>query len=379
MAFCLVSGLALVASQARAVPRYSARYGQDCRLCHHNPTGGGLRSLYASQYLVPAEMVMLRLAEEKRAKIQPQVSESITLGTDIRMVHHRADRDREPPELNFFEMQGDVYFRFQADERFSAYLDRGLSETRELFGLAYILPWTGYVKFGRFIPDFGWKFDDHRQFTREGKTGDDLLGDLFFDPPANTDVGIEAGIAPGGLALTASVFNGTRGVAFDLDDQLGGAARALYRFHLGPVGVGAGGSYWWNEENISRRTAGGPFGYLHLRRFTWVGEVDWSKLDPAELRPAPIPPGAPRTALLTSHELGVQIVPGLDFRAVYNYADPDIDHDTGYRVKTGGGLDALVSPFFGISAMVHAYRNEPGADVTELTYTQSEIVLHLFY
>ena len=295
------------------------------------------------------------------------------------MVHHLADRDRDPPELNFVEMQADFYVSFQADEHFSAYLDQGQSETRELFGLAYVLPWTGYFKFGRFTPDFGWKFADHRQFTREGRTGDALTGDLFFDPPANSDVGVEMGIAPGGLALTTAVFNGTRGVAFDLDKELAWSARAVYRFHLGPVGLAAGGSWWRNKEPVGLRMAGGPFGYIQLGRVTWLGELDWSTLDPAAPRPAPIPVGASRTALITSHELALQIVPGLDVRGVFNYADPDIDHDTGFRVKSGGGLDALVSPFFGVRAMVNVYRDEAGADVSELTYTQSEIVLHLFF
>ena len=58
----------------------------------------------------------------------------------MRLVRHGADEERPPPELNFFQMQGDLYVRFQADDRFSAYLDRGQSATYELFGLAYVLP-----------------------------------------------------------------------------------------------------------------------------------------------------------------------------------------------------------------------------------------------
>lgn len=367
------------ASSVEALPRYTARYGQDCRLCHHNPTGGGLRSLYASQFLIPTEMVMKTMSPEQIEKIQPQVSESITLGTDIRMVHHLADRERQPPELNFFQMQADLYVRFQADPHFSAYLDRGQSETRELFGLARILPWTGYIKFGRFTPDFGWKMADHRQFTREGRTGDALTGDLFFEPPANTDVGIEAGIAPGGLSLVVGAFNGTRGTPFDFDKKLGSSVRALYRFHLGPVGVGTGGSWWRNEEQAGRRNAGGPFGYVHLWRLTWLGEADWSNLDPAGPRPDPVPEESSRMAFLTSHELTLQVVRGLDLRTVYNFADPDIDEQTGFRVKMGAGLDALVSPFFGVRGMVNVYHDHGGVDVTELQYTQSEITLHLFY
>jgi hypothetical protein len=380
VSFRVLSGLLflLLAAEAGAIPRFSARYRQNCNLCHHNPTGGGMRSLYASHYLVPAEMVLRPLPAELLEKIQPQVSESIGFGTDIRTIHHLADGDRPPPELNFFQMQGDLYVRFQVGERLSAYMDRGQSSTLEIFGLAYILPWNGYVKFGRFTPAFGWKFDDHRQFTREGRSGD-AYRDLFFDPPANTDVGVEVGFHPGRLALVASVINGALGmpgvpgapgVPFDQDEDLANTAQLLYRFNLGKVGLAVGGSWWRNTEPGGLRTAAGPFWYVNLYRLTWLGEVDWSDLDPGQ---------DARTALVTSHELSWQLVRGLDLRAIYNFADPDLDRETGFRVKTGGGIDALLTPFFGVQAMVNVYRDEPGLDVTERTYTQSELTLHLFY
>ena len=353
-----------------ATPRYAARYRQNCNLCHHNPTGGGMRSLYASQYLVPTEMVIRPLPAERLEKIQPQVSESITIGTDIRMIHHYADEKRRPPELDFFQMQGDLYLRFQADERLSAYMDRGTSSTLEIFGLAYVLPWNGFVKFGRFTPAFGWKFDDHRQFTREGRSGDNLPPDLFFEPPSQTDVGIEVGLYPGRFFLVAALLNGAFGNSFDTDDELGHTVQLGYRFDLGPLGFVAGGSWLRNVESGGLRSAGGPFGALNVGPFTWLGEVDWSNLDGDT---------SERTALLTSHEVTWQLLRGLDLRGVFNYADPDLDRQTGTRVKSGGGVDALVTPFFGIKAMVNVYANDAGENVQTPDYVQSELTLHLFY
>ena len=49
---------ALPALTARAVPRYSARYEQNCMLCHVNPSGGGMRSAYAVQELIPKEFLI---------------------------------------------------------------------------------------------------------------------------------------------------------------------------------------------------------------------------------------------------------------------------------------------------------------------------------
>lgn len=36
-------------SFVQAIPRFSVQYGQSCQLCHHNPLGGGMRSLYGVQ------------------------------------------------------------------------------------------------------------------------------------------------------------------------------------------------------------------------------------------------------------------------------------------------------------------------------------------
>ena len=367
-----------IARDAHALPRYSAQYRQNCTLCHINPTGGGMRTPYATQYLVPTELSMHRLGTEQLEKIQPLVSESFALGCDIRTIHHWTDTDRPPPELNFFQMEGNLYVRIQMESRLLAYMARGQSNTLEIFGLAHVLPWNGYVKFGRFTPAFGWKWDDHKQFTREGRTADSYQ-DLFFDPPANTDVGIEVGCFHRGFSVVASVINGAigsggvpggSGVPFDDNEELGNTAQVSYQVNAGPVGLLAGGSWWRNTEVGGQRTAGGPFWYVNVRRLTWLGELDWSDLDFGDTS---------RTALITSHEVTLRLVRGLDLRGIYNYADPDLDRQTGFRVKTGGGLDALVTPFLNLQAMVHVYRNEPGLDVTEKTYTQSEFTFHLFY
>lgn len=372
----LVSALAwaLVVPEAlQAIPRYSARYRQNCNLCHHNPTGGGMRTLYASKYIVPTEMVLKTIQSEAVGTIRPDVSESITIGTDIRTIHHWANTERDWPELNFFQMQADLYVRFQADQRLSAYIDLGQTSTFEVFGLAYVLPWNGFVKFGRFTPAFGWKFADHRQFVREGRTGD-ALQDLFFEPPRHTDVGIEVGVYPGDFSLVASALNGEPGDTGDRDDDLGHMVRGAYRFRLGPAGLALGGSWYRNTAGGNQRTAGGPFWYLNVGPFTWLGETDWSQEDQ---------PDRTRTAFITSHELSWQVIPGLEARAVYNHADPNIHDDTGTRIKAGGGLDALITPFFGVKAMVNVYQDKDGAEGDDVeedrSYTQTEFTLHLFY
>lgn len=166
---CVLVGFTLVACRpALAVPRYSARYEQGCFLCHVNPTGGGLRALYATQFLVPTEMSMRRYTQEQIADIQPQPSKNLTIGMDFRTIHHTADLKAVPYD-NFLLMQGSVYLAFQVDPRFLAYVERTVSATGEVFGLGYVLPYKGYVKVGRFVPAYGWRFDDHTLFVRQNR------------------------------------------------------------------------------------------------------------------------------------------------------------------------------------------------------------------
>ena len=79
------------AEPAQALPRYSARYEQNCGLCHVNPTGGGQRTLYAAQYIIPSELAMRNATPEQLAAIDPQLSKSISIGVDLRWEDHHAD------------------------------------------------------------------------------------------------------------------------------------------------------------------------------------------------------------------------------------------------------------------------------------------------
>jgi hypothetical protein len=363
-------GVVGFAVNAYTVPRYSARYEQSCNLCHYNPTGGGERVTYASQYIVPKEMAWKTLDEEGIGRIDPQVSKSITVGTDVRTFYFQHSSDnptalRRPATDDFFQMQANLYVALQLTDRISAHLSRGLSTTNEVYGLGYLLPLDGWVKVGRFVPPFGWRLADHTAFTR------DFMG---FFPPGHTDVGVEAGISPGRFEATAAVMNGQLGFTQDLDQNLAFAGRAEYRFHLGPVGLSLGGSVWSNTEPQGDRLAAGPFGYLHWGRLTWVGEFDVSELDSVA--------GPSRTMWFTSHELEIQLRRGLDLRGTFDMVDPDQDFATGRQVRYGFGGEVMPYPFVRLEGMVYVYRNQEGDEGIALSdpeYTLLSAQVHFFY
>ena len=85
----LLPALALLAGPAGATPRYAMKVGQKCSLCHTNPTGGGQRDPYATQYLLPTRLAVKRGDEEPRTH-DPTIGDHVTLGADLRTFYLRS-------------------------------------------------------------------------------------------------------------------------------------------------------------------------------------------------------------------------------------------------------------------------------------------------
>lgn len=347
------------APAARATPRHAARYGQNCHLCHHNPTGGGLRTLYASQYIAPVELAARAVPPAEAPRLDPQLGPDVVVGADLRTLHLAAPE--RSGEHGFFQMQADVYLAFQLDDRTSAYVDRGQSGT-EAFGLAHVLPLQGYVKLGRFVPPIGWQFEDHTAFVRQ---------ELGQAPPRHTDTGLEVGLYPGRLALHAALLNGAPGVARDDDRAFAAAGRALYRTRWGSAQLALGGGYWRQREETGARAVGGPLGAVAWGPLVWMGEIDWLR--------RPHPGGGATTALVVWHEAAWRLARGLDLRATYGFHDPDLARRTGAQARYGLGADLLLTGNVGLHGMLNLWRREDGPDLGGRDDLQSVLMAHLFY
>ncbi len=366
----------LAAGTAYTIPRYSARYEQDCSLCHMNPTGGGERSLYASRYLVPEEMAVTRLPEDALEGIDPQLSRTITAGVDLRTFYFTDGNPSPSPGYdarNFFQMQGNLYLNLQLGDRLTAYMSRGMSGEYEVFGTGWYLPLNGYLKVGRFMPAYGWRFEDHTSYVRE------LMG---FFPPAHTDVGVEAGIHPGRGQFLLSVTNGSRAAVQDFNRDVAVTGRGFYRWNLAGVGVGLGVSAYHNKhEGIGtrfpvpvfdlERTVWGPVGYLLAGPVTWVGEADFARDE--------LPGGGAVSRWYTTQQLAWQAVRGVDVVAAYNYFNPDSNRKVGSWSRYGVGVEVMPYPFVKLSTMMNVNRADPGRLVPEQDYTQTVVQAHFFY
>lgn len=357
MASLVVQGA--TASQAGALPRYAARYEQTCALCHVNPSGGGLRTSYASRKLVPEEIAWKRGALPSLEDLAPDVAGYVRFGTDLREVYLGAD----VPEShnNFFQMQADLYVAFQPEANATIYLDRGETGNYEMFGLFY--PWPAvYVKAGRFVPSYGWRFDDHTMFVR---------AELGFMPPANSDVGLEAGFARGGFDLQVGVVNGNRGGLLDSDTKVAGVANGVYRRRLGPMGAAVGASAYHQPGEARDLDQFGLYGSVTWSRLTWLGEADRF-----ETRAA----GEPMVSgFVASHEVTWLVRQGLEVKGTYDFYDPDRYRESGAKSRWGGGFFVMPRSWATAEVIVRRIDFDSGIAYSGRDYIETVAMLHLLY
>lgn len=346
-----------------ATPRYAARYEQSCQLCHDDPSGGGKRSLYAAQYLWPVEMVTFPPAAETLERLDPRLGGNVSAGCDLRTIYH--DSSAEGGAQGFFQMEGNLYLSIDPDPRYSLYLTRGVSGSYEVFGLARVLPARGYLKVGRFVPPYGWRLADHTAFVRE-QGG--------FQPPAHSDVGVEAGLYPGRFSLQLAAVNGARGSLRDDDGELAASGLALGRFRLAGFSCAAGASFSASPRDAAgeRRSGGGPFGSLSWGPLTWVGEMDWLQRERAGERPD-------ATGWTISQEWSGRIERGCDLIVTHDFHDPDLDRASGARERWGAGAEWRPAAFVQIRAIVLRDRIDAGPALAGEDSWLTEGQVHFLY
>jgi len=231
-----------------------------------------------------------------------------------------------------------------------------------VWGLAHVLPWDGYVKAGRFVPAYGWKFDDHTMYVRS---------ELGFTPPAIFDGGIELGLSPKVGDLTFDLVNGSRGSTLDDDRRLATSLNVSGRFKAGPFVASAGLEGYSHPGLTEDFNTGGAFGYLSGWNVTWVGQGDFVRRDPA-LGPAV-------TGVVTSHELSYLVRQGVEVLSTYDFFDPDRSLRTGAKSRWGAGVMVMPRAFLVASAQFRHTRIEQGPALSGRDFDEGLFQLHFLY
>ena len=345
----------ILTSISFSLPRFTAMSEQKCNLCHVSPTGGGMRNSFGAQFFAFSELASHKTPFEDIPKFQTQVSDIISLGADMRSTYLD---DANADQSTFFQMEGNFYASAQLNKEFSLTLDKGLYSGFEVYGLAYILPYAGYLRAGKFQPAYGWRFGDHTSFVRE----------KLLWPAGSTDTGIEAGVYPHGVSFNLGLFNGT-GDTFDNDKKKAIAGRLEYRHNIEGIGLGVGGSYWLNRHVDGDVKMFGPFGYLDLfnKKLIYLGEIDWLENQVSV---------TDKTAEAMTHKLNYLVTRGLWFMATYDFYDPDIDFKTGKTSRYGLGIDYFPYGFLELQPIIWIYQDDFS---TDNNYTKLFAQAHFFF
>jgi hypothetical protein len=353
VAFCIVDF-------ATALPRFASRTGAKCQSCHVNPSGGGMRQTFGVQYGRDELPVPTWSEELGLDDFSTKLSDVVSVGADFRTLFFY----QEHPLSNnnaFFQMQGDVYMNFRVAKKVSMYLDKGLYTGFEIFGLLNLLPANGYIKVGKFLPNYGLKMDDHRTFVRD-RTG--------FSPESRTSGGVpeltggEVAVSPGSFTIMGGIYNAKDQIGQATEDTkaLLGRAEGIFKLSEG-VNLSIGGNVFSTKMNGIRTTIFGGFGSFSYQNLTLLEEADVIQAN-----------GTVPDVLVTLTELDYAATPGLDLKFMYEFYDQDIDLKTGSTSRYTVGFE-----FFPISGVeVRPLYRIPKESQKEVKNNEFLLIIHFF-
>jgi hypothetical protein len=326
MVFLLL--LLAIPEAADALPRFALRSGAKCQSCHVNPSGGGMRQAFGVQFGRETLPVPTWSDDFNLDDFSTKLSETISVGADFRTLFYYI-KNPVGSSNAFFQMQGDLYMNFKLAKKVNIYLDRGLTNY-EIFGKLDVLPANGFIKIGRFVPNFGVKVDEHRVYAREFTGFSQETSAPFY-------TGGEIGFSPGPLTITGGVYNASDGRAPGISSNKAFLGRAEAMFKAGEnLNFWLGANIFNKEVGGTKTTLLGGFGAVSIGDFTVMAEVDFIKNKIV----------GDTTGVVVYAEADYMLVPGFDLKAIYDFYDPDKDLKTGSKWRLSFGFE-----FFPISGV----------------------------
>jgi hypothetical protein len=389
------------AGVAQAEPRFAARFGFACSVCHINPTGGGLRTAYARDVFEKQQLTFSPGNDGiPGLDLDPRLSDRLTIGGDFRLAMiwqpNRGTTDPPPSSqtlfitlptrFSFFPMQVDLYVGAELSRHVMLYTDVGANGSFEAFGLIHDLPFGTYIKAGYFIPPYGTKLPNHTAAMRQP---------LGFQP-TDKDAGVEVGIVRPWLDAQVALLNGQPGSPFDQAERPALSGRLALIHDFGSVKGTVGPSYRWVPSDVqvtdaqgvqhtltSTEVQGGGFLWLAMGRLSYIGEIDWHIKDDATQLNAQN--RATRSGQLISYnELMLLADRGVDAGITWEFMDRDIygSQDALHRFGIQGSI--FPAAFTEIQAFLRFYNPvfaPTAASPRRLEQGKWEIIafLHLFY
>jgi hypothetical protein len=333
--FTLAVAALVSASPALALPRFASRTGLKCQSCHVDPSGGEMRQTFGVQYGRDRLPVPEWSKNSDVTDFSNVVTNILGVGADFRTIYYNRKLSDSTRSDGLFQMQGDLYVNLHVAQKVFLYLNlnKGVSSGFDVFALMNVLPASGHLKIGRFIPDYGTNLDDHTAYVRQyTKLSPE------FDVVERT--GAEAAVSPGAFTILGGVYNADEGGGIPSTNNKAVLGRAEAMFKLSEtMALGLGGNVFSTKNGIPgvSTTYYGGFGSFSMGNFTLLGEADWIRTSPASVT---------TTALATFAEADYVATPGVDLKLSYEFYDQDIHFQTGSKSRYSIGVE-----FFPVSGV----------------------------
>jgi hypothetical protein len=298
----------LLVQPGKALPRFAVDSGVGCQACHVNPTGGGMRNEFGAEYYSRTVLPMRTYQQSQGLSgFSTALTDFIRVGSDFRTLLLFRDNNTS----TFWQMQGDLYISMQATRDLLLYLDIGLYQGFEVFGLLNIPSIDSFIKVGKFVPSYGVRTDDHNVYTRSGAPG---IIDVPFGERAE-DTGVEFGYDSERTTLSIGFFNGNPGggPSFAEENINAVALRGEWRIPSSNSFNGSIGGSLYRNKGIAYETIHyGVFGGLASERnFNLLGELQFvSRKQP--------PAASAENYLLLFTEFNYLLRQGIDVKIQYN-------------------------------------------------------------
>ena len=354
----------LSAFPALSLPRFASRTGLRCQSCHVDPSGGGMRQTFGVQYGRDQLPVPEWSKTPDVTDFSNVIANILGVGADFRTIYYNRQLPDSTRRDGLFQMQGDLYVNLRVTQKVFIYLNlnKGISSGFDAFALLNVLPASGHLKIGRFLPDYGTNLDDHtayvRQFTKLSPE---------FDVVERT--GAEAAVSPGPFTLLGGIYDAEEGGGIPGTNNKALLGRGEGMFKLSDrSSLGLGGNVFRTKTGIPgvSTTYYGGFGSFSLGDFTLLGEADWIRSSPS---------GLATTALATYAEAGYVVAQGVDIKLSYDFYDQDINYKTGSKSRYSVGVEFFPASGVEIRPIYRILRQQ-NPDIG--TMSEFDLMLHLY-
>jgi hypothetical protein len=282
----------------------------------------------------------------------------VSIGTDVRTLFFYQQGQTDDQNA-IFQMQGDLYVNLKLAKKVNVYFDKGLYSGFEIFGQANVLPANGFVKAGKFVPNYGMKVDDHRTYIREYAGLSPEVGSPYF-------TGAEVGVGPGPFSVTGGVYNAAEGRGESIDSRKALLGRVEGVFGVADdVNVGLGANVLYKDVMDGKTNFLGGFGSLSISDFTVLGEADLLKSDIA---------GVKKDAFVVYVEADFMVTQGFDLKAIYDFYDSDLDLATGTLSRYSFGFEFYPVSGIELRPLYRIVKEEP----TETDNDEFHLLLHFY-